>query len=140
MTKGGQLGQSEAPTEDTKERKIDNTQFDPVSHKKTLTLINYFITNTSQFLNALANVSERKIHQIDESLDHIETIVNIFEQKMDSLPEEYFENQPVVNVEGEAATALPMTETLAQPVKFLEAVDNALNAAGANPKIIAPAP
>ena len=36
--------------------------------------------------------------------------------------------------------ALPMTETLAQPVKYLEAVDNALNAAGANPKIMAPPP
>ena len=38
-----------------KERKIDNSQFDPLSHKKTLTLINYFILNTTQFLNAFSN-------------------------------------------------------------------------------------
>ena len=117
-------------------RKIDNTKFDPVSHKKTLTLINYFILNTSQFLNSLANVSERKIHEIDENLDTLETIIAIFEDKLDSLPEELFEGGPEVP-EGDGA-ALPMTETIAQPVKYLEIVDNALNAAGANPKIVAP--
>ena len=95
--------------------------------------------NTSQFLNALSNVAEKKIHDIDENLDKIETIVSIFEEKMDSLPEEYFDNIPVTESQ-DGVSALPMTETLAQPVRYLEAVDNALNAAGANPKmVVAPA-
>lgn len=79
---------------DNKQRKIDNTQFEPVSHKKTLSLINYFILNTSQFLNSLANVAEKKIHAIDENLDALETVLCIFEDKLDSIPDEYFESKP----------------------------------------------
>lgn len=33
--------------QNTNEHKIDYSQFEPISHKKTLTLINYFILNTS---------------------------------------------------------------------------------------------
>lgn len=69
-----------------KERKIDNSQFDPLSHKKTLTLINYFILNTTQFLNAFSNQADMKIHDIDEKLDELETVISIFESKLDSLP------------------------------------------------------
>ena len=69
-----------------KERKIDNSQFDPLSHKKTLTMINYFILNTTQFLNAFSNVAENKIHDVDEKLDELETVISIFEAKLDSLP------------------------------------------------------
>lgn len=56
--------------------------------------MNYFILNTSQFLNAFTNVSEQKIHQVDESLDRLETIVAIFEAKLESLPEELFDALP----------------------------------------------
>ena len=80
--------------QENKERKIDNTQFEAISHKKTLTLINYFILNTSQFLNAFANVSEDKIHAIDEKLDQLETEISIIESKLESLPEEIFEHLP----------------------------------------------
>ena len=64
---------------DTNDRKIDYSGYEHVSHKKTLTLVNYFILNTSQFLNGLANVSEKKIHDIDENLDTLETIISIME-------------------------------------------------------------
>ena len=50
--------------------------------------------NTSHFLNQFANVSEKKIHSIDEKLDALETIVAIFEAKMNSLPDEAFEHEP----------------------------------------------
>ena len=76
------------------ERKIDYSQFEPISHKKTLTLVNYFILNASQFLNSFSAVSENKIHQIDEKLDRLETLLAIMEAKMDSLPEECFEHSP----------------------------------------------
>jgi len=82
-------------------------------------------------LNSLANVSEKKIHQLDENLDSLETLISIFESKLESLPEEHFENLPET---AEGTAALPMTE-LAAPVQYLAAVDNALNAAGANPKL-----
>ena len=84
-----------------RERKIDNSQFEPLSHKKTLTLINYFILNTSQFLNSFSNVADTKIHDIDEKLDELETVISIFEQKLDSLPEEAFLWEPEENEEGE---------------------------------------
>lgn len=82
------------PDADNSERKIDNTQFEAISHKKTLTLINYFILNTSQFLNQFGNVSEKKIHDVDEKLDDLEALIAIFEAKMESLPPEAFEHPP----------------------------------------------
>mmetsp|Transcript_13593 Transcript_13593/g.21247 ORF Transcript_13593/g.21247 Transcript_13593/m.21247 type:complete len:86 (-) Transcript_13593:629-886(-) len=72
-----------------------------MSHKKTLTLVNYFILNTSQFLNSFSNVSEQKIHDIDEKLDRLETLVCLFEAKLDSLPEEAFNHPPPVPDEDE---------------------------------------
>ena len=85
------------------EKAINYAQFEPVSHKKTLTLINYFILNTSQFLNSFANVADKKIHDIDEKLDKLETLITLFESKIGSLPDEAFEHepQPEVNEEGE---------------------------------------
>ena len=56
--------------------------------------MNYFILNTSQFLNSFANVTEDKIHSIDEKLDQLETEISIIESKLDSLPEEIFEHLP----------------------------------------------
>ena len=53
-------------------------------------MMNYFILNTSQFLNAFANVTERNIHKIDNKLDDLETIIAIYEAKLDSLPDECF--------------------------------------------------
>ena len=124
-----------------RERKIDNSQFEPLSHKKTLTLINYFILNTSQFLNSFSNVADTKIHDIDEKLDELETVISIFEQKLDSLPEEAFlwepeENEDEEGIEGLAqnpAAALAATETMQQP-QYLAPTENALIAAGSNPK------
>ena len=58
-------------------------------------MLNYFILNTSQFLNSFANVSEKKIHDLDEKLDTLETAIAIFEAKMNSLPQEAFEHPPL---------------------------------------------
>jgi len=41
-------------------------------------------------------VSEKKIHNIDESLDSLETLISIFEQKLASLPDECFEQMPEI--------------------------------------------
>lgn len=125
------MASSGMPTDfEQKEKKIDNSQFEPISHKKTLTLINYFILNTSQFLNSFSNVTEQKIHDVDEKLDKLETLISLFEQKLDSLPEECFEAAP----EGEAVNtqSLPMTQQM-NPV--LAPTENPLMAAGANPKM-----
>lgn len=82
-----------------KERRIDNTQFEPISHKKSLTLVNYFILNTSHFLNSFSNVAEGKIHQMDEKLDELETLIAIVESKLDSLPDDAFLHPPPQNDE-----------------------------------------
>jgi len=76
------------------EKKIDYSQFDSISHKKTTTLINYFILNSSQFLNNFSSDAEIKVHDIDEKLDELETMISLFESKLDSLPEDAFEWEP----------------------------------------------
>lgn len=125
------------------ERKIDNAQFDPISHKKTLTLVNYFILNTSQFLNSFANVTEEKIHSIDENIDQLETIISIFESKLDSLPEELFENvaedapQAAEQIVGEGAYLSSATPVVPAETKManLAPTENPLMAAGPKPKL-----
>ena len=122
---------SSAPVDDqftqnqnTNEHKIDYSQFEPISHKKTLTLINYFILNTSQFLNSLSNVSEKKIHDIDENLDILETLVTIFESKLDSLPEEYFEHVPQREIDTDASQQAPMNDILSKPINYVAPTEN----------------
>ena len=70
--------------------KIDYSDKDPIAFKKTATLVNYFIINTSQFLNTFSQVAEGKLYQIDDKLDEIEQILSLYEAKLDSVPEEYF--------------------------------------------------
>mmetsp|Transcript_1474 Transcript_1474/g.2593 ORF Transcript_1474/g.2593 Transcript_1474/m.2593 type:complete len:145 (-) Transcript_1474:105-539(-) len=132
------------------ERKIDNSQFEPISHKKTLTMINYFILNTSQFLNSFSNVADKKIHDIDEKLDRLETLIQIFETKMGSLPPEAFEHEPPPVEEAEEdedgqenpqqnLPNLALTDNL-NPTNYLAHTDNALNAVDSNPKPPPPPP
>lgn len=63
--------------------------------KKTTTLVNYFILNTTQFLNSFSQVMENNLENVDKKLDDIETTIAIFEQKLSSIPEKVFENLPV---------------------------------------------
>ena len=72
---------------------IDYSNVPPVQFQKTATLLNYFITNTAQFLNTFSQVAETKLHEVDERLDEIEQILAIYESKLD-LPEEFFEDMP----------------------------------------------
>ena len=62
VSPSAQLGISNYGVGGEQERKIDYSQFEAISHKKTLTVVNYFILNASQFLNAFSAVSEGKIH------------------------------------------------------------------------------
>lgn len=73
--------------------KIDYSREPPVQFQKTATLVNYFITNTAQFLNTFSQVAETKLHEVDERLDEIEQILALYEFKLD-LPEDHFENLP----------------------------------------------
>ena len=76
--------------------KIDYSSYEPVPLKKTSTLVNYFIINTAQFLNAFTQVAETKLHDVDEKLDEIEQVLSLYEAKLESVPEDYFEDLPVV--------------------------------------------
>lgn len=76
--------------------KIDYSKDDPIAFKKTATLVNYFIINTSQFLNTFSQVAEGKLHAVDDKLDEIEQILSLYEAKLDSVPEEYYEDLPEV--------------------------------------------
>ena len=59
-----------------------------------MTVVNYFILNTTQFLNSFSQVMEIKLHDVDEKLDELETIISLFEAKLDSLPPEVFSDVP----------------------------------------------
>lgn len=41
-------------------------------------------------------MTEKKVHDIDEKLDELETLVALYEAKMDSLPEEAFNHPPII--------------------------------------------
>jgi len=92
-------------------------------------------------LNSFSNQADTKIHDIDEKLDELETVISIFESKLDSLPQEAFEWEPEENSDEEGienlaqnpAAALAATETMATP-QYLAPTENALIAAGSNPK------
>lgn len=45
---------------------------------------------------SFSQVSETKLHEVDEKLDEIEQILSLYEAKLESVPEEYFENLPEV--------------------------------------------
>eukprot|EP00347_Sterkiella_histriomuscorum_P024070 403332406 len=100
------------------QRKIDNSEFEPISYKQTQTILNYFILNTAQFLNSFSQVVETKMHEVDERLDELETIISIFESKLDSLPPEIFSDMPQqVQQLQSTATQLVATENpLGPPV------------------------
>lgn len=83
--------------EDTSGTKIDYSSFDPVPFKKTATLVNYFITNTAQFLNAFSQVAETKLHNLDNRLDEIEQVLALYEAKLD-LDDEFFEELPEIPI------------------------------------------
>ena len=94
-------------------------------------MVNYFILNTSQFLNSFANVTEQKIHGIDEKLDELEAVIALFEAKFNSLPPEAFEHEAKeqetsLGLAGPAPVAA--TASVAKPVQL---TDNPLIAAGA---------
>ena len=48
---GNPIEEEVAPMADATGTKIDYSREDPVPFQKTATLVNYFITNTAQFLN-----------------------------------------------------------------------------------------
>jgi len=52
--------------------KIDYSSTPPIPFQKTATIVNYFITNTAQFLNTFSQVAETKLHEVDNKLDEIE--------------------------------------------------------------------
>jgi hypothetical protein len=90
-------------------------------------------------LNSFSNQADTKIHDIDEKLDELETVISIFESKLDSLPQEAFEWEPEedddegIELAQNPAAALGATETMSTP-QYLAPTDNALAAAGSNPK------
>ena len=90
--------------------KIDYSSYEPVPFKKTSTLVNYFIINTAQFLNAFTQVAETKLHDVDERLDEIEQILSLYEAKLESVPEDYFEDLPVVPMADVEENVVARTE------------------------------
>ena len=59
---------------------------DPVEYKRTLTLVNTFITTSSQFLNSFPELYESKIRDLDVKLNEVESILSIYEEKLSSIP------------------------------------------------------
>ncbi|RUS71384.1 hypothetical protein EGW08_020854 [Elysia chlorotica] len=65
---------------------IDYTKVEAINQKRTIALINHFITHTSRFLNHFANVCEDKLEHLHGRCQQLEISLSILEAKLASIP------------------------------------------------------
>jgi len=65
---------------------VDYTKVGPIHPKKTLTLVNHFVTHTTHFLNKFAVVCEEKLEVLHGKLHQMEVVLSILEAKLSSIP------------------------------------------------------
>jgi len=66
--------------------KLDFTKIDGVPHTKTITVVNKFVINTSQFLNKFSYLCEQKLAEVSKNIQRLEIMMNILEAKLSSIP------------------------------------------------------
>jgi WASH complex subunit CCDC53 len=105
---------------------LDFTEVDPIPYRKSLTFVNSFLIQTTQFLNRFANTCEQKLSDVSSQLQQLEITMGLLEAKLASIPESALapgapnpanNNQPVANnnVENNANNNEPQPAVEAQP-------------------------
>lgn len=65
---------------------IDFKTVDSLPQRKTITLVNNFIINTTQFLNKFSYLCEEKLADVSNQIEKLEITLNILEAKLASIP------------------------------------------------------
>lgn len=66
---------------------VDLSQLRAIPLRKTLLLVNNFVSNTSRYLNHFSAVCEDKMATISHKLTHLEIQLAILETKLNSIPD-----------------------------------------------------
>jgi WASH complex subunit CCDC53 len=65
---------------------IDFKTVESVPYRKTITIVNNFIINTTQFLNKFSFLCEKKLAEVSDQIQNLEITMNILEAKLASIP------------------------------------------------------
>jgi len=65
---------------------IDFKTVESVPYRKTITLVNNFIINTTEFLNKFSYLCEKKLENVSQQIQKLEITMNILEAKLASIP------------------------------------------------------
>ncbi|KAG8222279.1 hypothetical protein J437_LFUL003260 [Ladona fulva] len=65
---------------------VNYAEVRPIDHKRTLALINHFITNTVCFLNKFSRSCETKLGKFEDKIQKLEASLSILEAKLSSVP------------------------------------------------------
>src|SRR5690242_11196560 len=65
---------------------LDFKTIEPISYKNTVSIINNFVINTSDFLNKFSYYCEKKLMEVSQNIERLEITMNILEAKLASIP------------------------------------------------------
>jgi len=68
------------------ETPLDYKTLPPIPYKKTVTLVNNFVINTTEFLNKFSYLCEQKLGKVTADIERLEITMNILEAKLASIP------------------------------------------------------
>jgi D-ribose pyranose/furanose isomerase RbsD len=72
-------------SEEDKDR-VDLSLLEAIPFKNTVSVLNEYIINTSEFANKIMDVNEKNVMDIDLFLSTLEDKVSLLEKKLDSVP------------------------------------------------------
>ncbi|XP_046388484.1 WASH complex subunit 3 [Ischnura elegans] len=105
---------------------VNYTEIRPIDHKRTLALINHFVTNTVCFLNKFSRSCEAKLGKFEDKIQKLEASLSILEAKLSSVPGLTVETSPTpVEEKNSENTAQKETLPPVETVKDSESVDPA---------------
>src|SRR5256885_1552207 len=68
------------------ETPLDYKQIPSIPYRKTVSLVNNFVINTSEFLNKFSYLCEQKLSKVTSEIERLEITMNILEAKLASIP------------------------------------------------------
>jgi len=67
-------------------KSLDYKQIPPIPYRKTVSLVNNFVINTTEFLNKFSYLCEQKLSKVTSEIERLEITLNILEAKLASIP------------------------------------------------------